>query len=132
MARTTRPPTKETAGADFLNEVGRRWGKQHRQASAWSIDPDLEAYEEDEDTGGGTGVVRFARSENASLERESRSGNLVATARAERPKDRPISVQQVLATLYRCMGIDPAQTFTNGSGRPMYLLDDREPVRELV
>jgi amino acid transporter len=87
MARSTRPPVKEKAGADFLNEVGRRWGKQHRPVSAWSIDPDLEAYEEDEDTGGGTGVVRFARSDNASLERESRSGNLVATARAERPRE---------------------------------------------
>ena len=26
----------------------------------------------------------------------------------------------------------PGQTFPNGSGRPMYVLDDREPVRELV
>ncbi len=54
------------------------------------------------------------------------------TARAERPKDRPITVQQVLATLYHAMGIDPAQTFPSGSGRPMYLLDDREPIRELI
>jgi hypothetical protein len=55
-----------------------------------------------------------------------------STARGERPKDRPITVPQVLATLYRVMGIDPSQTFTNGSGRPMYILDDREPVRELL
>ena len=39
---------------------------------------------------------------------------------------------QVLSTLYRAIGIDPAQTFPNGSGRPMYILDDREPVRELL
>ena len=30
------------------------------------------------------------------------------------------------------MGIDPAHTFNNGSGRPMYILDDREPVAELL
>jgi uncharacterized protein (DUF1501 family) len=54
------------------------------------------------------------------------------TARGERPKDRPLTVPQVLSTLYRTIGIDPAQTFTNGSGRPMHILDDREPVRELL
>jgi hypothetical protein len=55
-----------------------------------------------------------------------------STARGERPKDRPYSVQRVLSTLYRCLGIDPVMTFPNGSGRPMHLLDDREPVTELV
>jgi len=38
----------------------------------------------------------------------------------------------VLSTLYGAMGIDPALTFPNGNGRPMYLLDDRDPVRELL
>jgi hypothetical protein len=56
----------------------------------------------------------------------------VSTARGERPKDRPYTVPQVLSTLYRSLGIDPAKTFVNGNGRPMYVLDDREPVRELV
>jgi len=53
-------------------------------------------------------------------------------ARAERPKDRPVTVPQVLATLYHAMGIDPSRTFPNGSGRPMYILDDREPIAELI
>ena len=39
---------------------------------------------------------------------------------------------QVLATIYRQLGIDPAMTFPNGAGRPMYVLDDREPVKELL
>ena len=39
---------------------------------------------------------------------------------------------QVLATMYQALGIDPSQTFPNGSGRPMYILDDREPVSELL
>jgi len=55
-----------------------------------------------------------------------------STARGERPKDRPILVPQLLSTIYRAMGIDPAMTFANGSGRPMYILDDRDPVKELL
>jgi hypothetical protein len=54
------------------------------------------------------------------------------SARGEYPRDNRYSVPQVLATLYQAMGIDPARTFPNGSGRPMYILDDREPVRELL
>jgi len=55
-----------------------------------------------------------------------------SSARGEYPKDRPYKVPHLLATLYRAMGIDPAQTFPNGSGRPMYVLDDRNLVTELV
>jgi hypothetical protein len=54
------------------------------------------------------------------------------TEKGERPKDRPYTVPQLLGTLYRAIGIDPATTMTNGAGRPMYVLDDREPVKELV
>jgi len=54
------------------------------------------------------------------------------TSNGERPKDSPYTIQQVLATLYSAIGIDPAQTFQNGSGRPMYLLDNRDPVAELI
>jgi uncharacterized protein (DUF1501 family) len=55
-----------------------------------------------------------------------------STARGERPKDRPLTAPQVLSTVYHAIGIDPASTFPNGNGRPMYVLDDREPVRELI
>jgi hypothetical protein len=55
-----------------------------------------------------------------------------STARGERPQDRRYTVPQVLSTLYRAMGINPATTFTNGAGRPVHIVDDREPVRELV
>jgi hypothetical protein len=53
-------------------------------------------------------------------------------SRAEHPKDRPLTVPQVLSTLYLALGIDPSQTFPDGSGRPMYILDDRQPVSELL
>jgi len=62
-----------------------------------------------------------------------RTGQVIgATNRlGEVPKDRPVSVQSVFATLYRNLGIDPATTVPNQSGRPMYLLDEFEPVKEL-
>jgi len=55
-----------------------------------------------------------------------------SSARGEYPRDRRYSASQVLSTLYRAMGIDPSMTFPNGSGRPMYILEDREPVVELL
>ncbi len=54
------------------------------------------------------------------------------TARGELPKDRACTASQVLSTLYRAIGTDPSQTFPNGNGRPMYILDDREPISELL
>jgi hypothetical protein len=54
------------------------------------------------------------------------------SSRGETPKDRKCTPSQLLATLYQAMGIDPSKTFPNGSGRPMYILDDREPISELL
>jgi hypothetical protein len=53
-------------------------------------------------------------------------------ARAERVVARPVRVPNVLATIYRVLGIDPAMTFTDYNGRPQYVLEDREPVHELL
>jgi Protein of unknown function (DUF1501) len=55
-----------------------------------------------------------------------------STDRGERPRDRRYTVSQVLSTIYRAMGIDPAQTVPDNTGRPRHILDDREIVRELV
>ncbi|MCC6421097.1 MAG: DUF1501 domain-containing protein [Gemmataceae bacterium] len=55
-----------------------------------------------------------------------------SSARGETPRDRRCTVPQVLSTIYRAMGIDPAQTFPNNSGRPMYILEDRAPLTELL
>jgi hypothetical protein len=38
----------------------------------------------------------------------------------------------VLSNLYRHLGIDPAITIPDLNRRPMHVLDDREPVRELL
>jgi hypothetical protein len=38
----------------------------------------------------------------------------------------------VLATLYRHMGIDTQATLPDHNGRPMYVLEERDVVSELV
>jgi len=55
-----------------------------------------------------------------------------SSARGEYPRDRRCTPSQILSTIYRTMGIDPAMTFPNNAGRPMYILDDREPIAELL
>jgi hypothetical protein len=63
-----------------------------------------------------------------------RTGQVIGSSnsRGEVAKDRPVSVQKVLATLYHALGVDPATTINTNSGRPMYLLDEREPIEELI
>jgi uncharacterized protein (DUF1501 family) len=43
----------------------------------------------------------------------------------------PYRPQQVLGMVYRHLGIDPAMTFPDFSGRPRAVLEEREPVAEL-
>jgi len=62
-------------------------------------------------------------------------GQVIGTTNrlGERPKDRPIHYQDVFATLYRNLGIDTmTATIPDNAGRPHYLLDRREPIRELI
>jgi uncharacterized protein (DUF1501 family) len=55
-----------------------------------------------------------------------------SNARGELPRDRRCTPSQLLSTIYRAVGIDTSMTFPNGAGRPMYVLDDREPIAELL
>lgn len=63
-----------------------------------------------------------------------RMGQVIGStnARGEVAQDRPVTVQQVLSTLYHALEVDPATTIPDHNGRPMYLLDDRRAVEELV
>jgi len=63
-----------------------------------------------------------------------RTGQVIGSTNrlGEVPKDRPLTFQNVFATLYRNLGIDPATTLPNQVGRPMHLLDEFEPIRELI
>jgi hypothetical protein len=53
-------------------------------------------------------------------------------ARGEQVRGNPIRMQNVLATLYRVLGIDPATTLPDYNGRPQYVLDNRRPVAGLL
>lgn len=54
-------------------------------------------------------------------------------ARGEFPKDRPLTPNDLWATMFRHLGIDALQTsFLDHSGRPMPILPDGEPIRELI
>jgi len=63
-----------------------------------------------------------------------RTGQIVGAtdARGEKVIGKPIRLQNVLSTLYHVLGIDPALTLPDHNGRPQYLLENREPVSELV
>jgi len=48
-------------------------------------------------------------------------------------KDRPVHFLEVLATLYRHLGIDTKRAaLTDLSGRPRYLVDNHQPIGELA
>jgi hypothetical protein len=52
-------------------------------------------------------------------------------ANAEMPKDRPITVEDVAATIYRAIGIDTNKAFLTSDGRPIKIADGGTPVEEL-
>jgi hypothetical protein len=52
-------------------------------------------------------------------------------ARAERARSGSITFQNVMATIYHVLGIDPETRLTDFNGRPQYLLEEREPIAEL-
>lgn len=52
-------------------------------------------------------------------------------AKGEHPVDRPMSPNDLWATVFRHLRIDYKQTIPDHNGRPMYLLPDGEPIREL-
>jgi Protein of unknown function (DUF1501) len=48
------------------------------------------------------------------------------------PKDRPLTPKDLLATIYQHLGIDHRHEYTDLSGRPVPILSEGEPIRELV
>ncbi len=53
-------------------------------------------------------------------------------SRAERSIDGDIGFQNVIATIYHTLGINPRLTLPDFNGRPQYLLDDARPISALV
>ncbi len=63
-----------------------------------------------------------------------RMGQVVGATngRGEYPVARPYSPQDLLATAYRHLGIDPSQNLPDPAGRPIPILAEGEPIPELV
>jgi len=64
-----------------------------------------------------------------------RTGQVIGSTNrlGEYAKDRPVHIQEVVGTIYRNLGIDPmAVTLKDPTGRPQYLIDQRDPIPELV
>ncbi len=63
-----------------------------------------------------------------------RGGQVVgaSSARGDAPRDRPLRPEDVLATVYHVLGIDPRQRVRDERGRLRPLLDRGTPVRELI
>jgi uncharacterized protein (DUF1501 family) len=55
-----------------------------------------------------------------------------STARAERPKTRPVSPQDLAATLFHVLGIDQDLQFTHPTGRPVTMIEEGKVISELV
>ena len=54
-----------------------------------------------------------------------------SNAKGEVPKDRPVTPQDLLVTLYRRLGLDPDLTFTNRAGRPIPIGSNGRVIAEL-
>ena len=63
-----------------------------------------------------------------------RGGQVVGAtnAKAEHPVERPLTPDDLLATIYHVLGIDPSIAFPDHAGRPVPILDVGKPIEELV
>ncbi len=53
-------------------------------------------------------------------------------SKGEHPKDRPLTPNDLWATVFRHLGIDTETTFPDRTGRPMAILPYGEPIAELI
>jgi hypothetical protein len=54
------------------------------------------------------------------------------TSKGETPRERPVEPCDVLATVYRVLGIDPRTEFHDATNRPLPILSHGEPIKELL
>lgn len=48
------------------------------------------------------------------------------------PKSRPVSPQDLMATVLHVLDIDPRTQFLNQAGRPVYMVENGQPISELI
>jgi hypothetical protein len=53
-------------------------------------------------------------------------------AQAAFVKDNPVGTGDVCATIYQCLGIDPAMTLPDRTGRPLPIANGGRPIREIL
>ncbi len=52
--------------------------------------------------------------------------------KADTPRTKPIRPQDLMATVFQVLGIPRDTQFINNAGRPVYMLEDGQPIAELV
>ena len=55
-----------------------------------------------------------------------------SAAKLDVPADRPVSPQDLMATVFHVLGIEPSVQFRDLFGRPVYMLDGGRPIPELI
>jgi uncharacterized protein (DUF1501 family) len=53
-------------------------------------------------------------------------------AKVYRPKTDPVTPQDLMATVFHVLGIDHRIQFVDQGGRPVYMIEDGEPIPSLV
>jgi uncharacterized protein (DUF1501 family) len=63
-----------------------------------------------------------------------RGGQIIGSTdkKGETPASRPVRPDNIHATIYRCLGIDPTLHILDHSGRPTPVLEDPTPIHELL
>jgi hypothetical protein len=55
-----------------------------------------------------------------------------STPKADLPRTQPIRPQDLMATVFHVLGIDPQVQFNNNTGRPTYMIEDGKAIEALV
>lgn len=55
-----------------------------------------------------------------------------SAAKVDVPKTQPVTPQDLMATVFHVLGIDPGVQFVDTAGRPVYMLENGKPIEELV
>jgi hypothetical protein len=55
-----------------------------------------------------------------------------SSAKIEVPATTPITLQDLMATIFHMYGMEPRLQFVNNQGRPVFLIENRTPISELI
>ncbi|MDA1013184.1 MAG: DUF1501 domain-containing protein, partial [Planctomycetota bacterium] len=55
-----------------------------------------------------------------------------SASKVDVPKTTPVRPQDLMATFFKVLGMDPRSQFVNEAGRPVYMVEEGKPIAELV